>query len=405
MKRQISWIALTIALMALTACGGGKGVDICGGYSEPESSPFVGEPGSIVTITPTDHVRGPEEALITMLVYSSFDCADCVTLSLSMNDLVKAHEDTRYVFRHFATEGKALQAAMATETAAALGGEEAFWALHDLLLTERGNWVGSSEEAFTAWLEAAAGQIGLDQAAFSAALTARTYENRVQEQVSTARGAGISQAPVMAINDFAISAPPVKLASLNLLREAFLPARLYHQAPPMVIDPAKNYRAWLETSKGMIVVDLFADIAPQTVNNFAYLSCSGYYDNVIWHRVIEGFVAQTGDPSGTGLGGPGYTIPDENITDAYLARGMSFNRAGLLAMAKSNAPNSARSQFFFTMGPATHLDSGFTIFGEIMEGLDVLDELLRYEARGVTPPAEGIVPDRLISVVVREVED
>ena len=172
----------------------------------------------------------------------------------------------------------------------------------------------------------------------------------------------------------------------------------------MVIDPAKNYRAWIETTQGTIVADLYADIAPQTVNNFAYLACSGYYEDLIWHRVIDGFVAQTGDPSGSGLGGPGYTIPDENGAEAYQARGMSFNRSGLIAMAKSAAPDSARGQFFITLGPALHLDADFTIFGEVIEGLEVLDELYRYEARGLTPIQEGITPDRLISIVIREMD-
>jgi peptidylprolyl isomerase len=170
----------------------------------------------------------------------------------------------------------------------------------------------------------------------------------------------------------------------------------------MVIDPQQKYRAWLETEYGTIVLDLFADIAPQTVNNFAYLACQGYYDGITWHRVVPGFVAQTGDPTSMGVGGPGYNVNDENGTPAYLERGLQFDRAGLLSMAKGGAPNSAGSQFFITYAPASHLNADFTIFGEVIAGLATLDSLTPREAAGfdLNLPAG----DALLSVVVRQID-
>lgn len=405
MKRITLWLMLITALAALTACGGARGTDVCGGYPEPVASPFVGEPGTIVEIHPEDHVRGEADALVTMLVYNDFDCADCAALSNAMTSLVDAHDDVRFVYRHYVFEGNGLLAAIAAEAAADLGGEEAFWEMHDLIMVGRPEWTGLTTEAFTAWLGEKAGTIGLDEDAFIGALGNSAYRDLVDDQSLEAKTAGVSKAPVIAVNELPVSSPPTTVTALNILREAFVPQRMYSEAPPMVIDPSKQYRAWIETSQGTIVIDLFADIAPQTVNNFTYLACNGYYNGVMWHRVIEDFVAQTGDPSGSGLGGPGYTIPDEFDTQAYIEAGMSFNRAGLVAMAKASAPDTARSQFFITLAATPHLDSGFTIFGEVAEGLEVLDELLRYEARGLTPPGEGIEPDTVISITVREVED
>lgn len=405
MKRITLWLMLITALAALTACGGARGTDVCGGYPEPVASPFVGEPGTIVEIHPEDHVRGEADALVTMLVYNDFDCADCAALSNAMTSLVDAHDDVRFVYRHYVFEGNGLLAAIAAEAAADLGGEEAFWEMHDLIMVGRPEWTGLTTEAFTAWLGEKAGTIGLDEDAFIGALGNSAYKDLVDEQSIEAKRVGIQKAPVLVVNDSPNTSPPTDLSSLSLIRIASLNARLYSEMPPMVIDPEKKYRAWIETSQGMIVVDLFPDIAPVTVNNFTYLACNGYYDGIIWHRVIDGFVAQTGDPTGTGRAGTGYTIPDEYDTQAYIEAGMSFNRAGLVAMAKAGAPDTARSQFFITLAATPHLDSGFTIFGEVAEGLEVLDELLRYEARGLTPPGEGIEPDTVISITVREVED
>jgi len=139
----------------------------------------------------------------------------------------------------------------------------------------------------------------------------------------------------------------------------------YNAAPPMTIDVNKKYFATFKMAKGgEFVVELFADKAPITVNNFVFLAREGYYDDITFHRVIEGFMAQGGDREGTGAGGPGYEFEDE-FSD------LTFDRAGLLAMANSG-PNTNGSQFFITFGPTPHLDGRHTIFGEVVEGMDVV---------------------------------
>lgn len=142
----------------------------------------------------------------------------------------------------------------------------------------------------------------------------------------------------------------------------------YDSYPPFVIDPAKNYEAIIHTDKGPIRLRLFTAEAPLTVNNFVYLASQGFYDGTVFHRVLENFMAQAGDPTGTGTGGPGYNFADETAND------LAFDRRGLLAMANAG-PNTNGSQFFITFVPTPHLNGAHTIFGELVEGDDVLSNL------------------------------
>ena len=140
----------------------------------------------------------------------------------------------------------------------------------------------------------------------------------------------------------------------------------FSEAPPMTIDTAKDYEAVIRMADGgEMRLRLFDDEAPQTVNNFVFLANQGFYDGTTFHRVLEDFMAQGGDPTGTGTGDPGYAFADE------ITPGLSFDRRGLLAMANSG-PNTNGSQFFITFAPATHLDGSYSLFGELVEGDDVL---------------------------------
>lgn len=145
---------------------------------------------------------------------------------------------------------------------------------------------------------------------------------------------------------------------------------MYEAPPEMTIDPSKHYYATIKTEKGDIFVQLFADVAPIAVNNFVFLAKEGFYDGTTFHRVIDGFMAQAGDPTGTGTGGPGYTFADE------FSQGVVFDRPGLLAMANSG-PDTNGSQFFITFAPTDWLNYRHTIFGEVVEGMDVLDKITR----------------------------
>lgn len=137
-------------------------------------------------------------------------------------------------------------------------------------------------------------------------------------------------------------------------------------APPaMQIDPKKKYSATLSTDKGDIVVELFAEKAPNTVNNFVFLAREGFYDGTIFHRVIANFMAQGGDPTGTGRGGPGYRFLDE------FNPLLRHDKPGVLSMANAG-PNTNGSQFFITHVPTPWLDGKHSVFGQVIQGMDVL---------------------------------
>jgi len=138
----------------------------------------------------------------------------------------------------------------------------------------------------------------------------------------------------------------------------------YSGPPQMVIDPSKRYVATIATDGGDIVIELFADKAPVTVNNFVFLARDGYYDGVTFHRVIKGFMAQGGDPTGSGSGGPGYRFEDE------FHPSLKHDEPGILSMANAG-PGTNGSQFFITYTATPHLDGRHTVFGRVIEGMDV----------------------------------
>lgn len=139
----------------------------------------------------------------------------------------------------------------------------------------------------------------------------------------------------------------------------------WSQPPVMQIDPHKKYTAIMKTEKGDIVLELFADKAPRTVNNFVFLALEGFYDGVIFHRVIADFMAQSGDPTGRGSGGPGYRFEDEFHPD------LRHDKPGVLSMANAG-PNTNGSQFFITHVPTPWLDNKHSVFGQVIDGMDVL---------------------------------
>ncbi|ADI15242.1 peptidylprolyl isomerase [Truepera radiovictrix] len=163
------------------------------------------------------------------------------------------------------------------------------------------------------------------------------------------------------------------------LPEGYTPTPLLSEEPVRefsgadeVLAPNTDYGAVMVTSQGTLILDLYEDLAPRTVNNFVFLARHRFYDGVVFHRVLEDFMAQTGDPTGTGTGGPGYTFDDE------FAEGLQHDRPGLLSMANAG-PDTNGSQFFITFTETPWLDGAHAIFGEVTEGFEVLDALQRID--------------------------
>jgi len=169
-------------------------------------------------------------------------------------------------------------------------------------------------------------------------------------------------------------------------------AKHYDAPPPMIIDPTKHYIGTIRTDLGDIVFELFADKAPTTVNNFVFLARDGYYNGVTFHRVIKGFMAQGGDPTGSGSGGPGYRFADE------FHPALKHDGPGTLSMANAG-PGTNGSQFFITYRDTPHLDGKHTVFGRIVEGMDVLESIPERDPQRAKEP--GVVMN---SVTVAEEE-
>jgi len=155
----------------------------------------------------------------------------------------------------------------------------------------------------------------------------------------------------------------------------------WNQPPEMQIDPQKQYRAIIETARGTIELELYPQYAPITVNNFVFLAKQGFYDGVSFHRVIDNFVIQGGDPTGTGRGGPGYQFTDE------LKNNPLKHETGVISMANAG-PNTNGSQFFITHSPQPHLNGKHTVFGKVVQGMDVVNAI-----------TQG---DKMIKVTIRE---
>ena len=146
--------------------------------------------------------------------------------------------------------------------------------------------------------------------------------------------------------------------------------KTYSGPPPMLIDPAKSYTATVKMAKGgEFVMELYPDKAPITVNSFVFLAREKFFDGVSFHRVLEGFMAQGGDPTGTGGGGPGYEFVNEDSD-------LTFDKAGVVAMANAGRDTNG-SQFFITFQPTPQLNGGYTIFGQVTSGMDVVNGITR----------------------------
>jgi len=167
--------------------------------------------------------------------------------------------------------------------------------------------------------------------------------------------------------------------------------KTYSAPPPMVIDTSKEYTATIETEKGNLVLELFASDVSTTVNNFVFLAREGFYDGSTFHRVIPDFMAQGGDPTGTGTGNPGYTFADEFTEHTHVAGALSMANAG---------PNTNTNgcQFFITYTPQHGLDGKHSVFGQLIEGMDVLEKLTPRDPT----QKPGFVGDRIIQITIEE---
>jgi cyclophilin family peptidyl-prolyl cis-trans isomerase/protein-disulfide isomerase len=320
-------------------------------------------------VSDRDWVKGAPDAGLTIIEYSDFQCPPCQALALVMAQIYADHpDDIRHVFRHFPLISNFDKSALAAQAAEAAGIQGKFWEIHEKLYQQQDEWVSLSEDEFTGWLSELASGLGMDIDQFVADLNSSEIINLVQKAWDDGLENQLPGAPVLLINNQPYNGPIDYWNLSAVINLMLLKDRQFTSCPPFIIDPLKQYLATLHTEKGDILIELYPEIAPLTVNSFVFLAQNGWFDGVTFHRVIPGFVAQTGDPSGTGMGGPGYAFENEISPDFF------FDKAGVLGMANSGADTNG-SQFFITLGPAPHLNGGYTIFGQVLSGFDVVENL------------------------------
>lgn len=277
-------------------------------------------------------------------------------------------EEIRTVYRHFPLLSIHDKASLAGQAAEAAGAQGSFWAMHDLLFGQYSEWAGLSPEEYKEWLITAAEELEIDVQQFQSAIESGRYALEIEEAFFQGIASGIPGTPFVFLNNYLFQVEPSLTNLEGYIRLEMLSDTQYDSYPPITLEDDVQYIARIELESGEVVVQLYPDHAPLAVNNFIFLAQEGWFDGNAFHRIVPESFVESGDPTGTGLGGPGYHFADE-ITDA-----LTFDEPGMVALS-SSGPNTNGSQFFITLAPLPELNNSRTIFGRLIEGLDLLKSL------------------------------
>ncbi|MEP6894938.1 MAG: peptidylprolyl isomerase [Chloroflexota bacterium] len=359
--------------------------------SEPTPGPQA--PSIFPAITDADHTRGPQGALITLLDYSDYQDPRSGELAIATKRLFE--ENPKYVrlvsrpFPIFVVNDKSAYATLDVEAAAEQG---KFWELNDLLYAQQATWINLSVEDFNQWVIAQVTALGMNVEQFKSDRARADIVAKVQQAWDAGHKINLPGTPILVINGNLYQGPR-DYASLNEIAQLIiLGKRQFKACPPFAIKTNKQYIASLHTEKGDVTIELFADKAPLTVNSFIFLAQNGWYDNITFHRVIPKLFAQTGDPTGTGKGNPGYYLITEILPS------LTFISPGMVAMTNSG-PDTSNGQFFITYAPAAQFNGKYTIFGQVIKGMDILQALTPRDAKPGTNTAPG---DKLMGITIVE---
>jgi cyclophilin family peptidyl-prolyl cis-trans isomerase/protein-disulfide isomerase len=360
--------------------------------AKPEPTQEV--PALFPAASEADYTVGPEEAAVTLVEYCDFQAPICQSMAAVVSNVVHNHPgEVRVVFRPVPLTGRLDKSELAVQAAIAAGEQQRFWEMYDALFQKSAEWDTLTPEAFEAWLKQQAPGLRLDAGKFANDLKSPATVEKTKGMYEAAQAFGLQALPLLIINGqpqptFALDYASIEsTASLIVLGK-----RQFKECPPFTSEAAKQYIATLHTAKGDVVIELFPDKAPLAVNSFVFLARNGWFDHITFHRVIAGFMAQTGDPSGTGRGNPGYFFEDE------IDPSLTFDRPGMVGMA-NQGPDTNGSQFFITYAAEPHLNGQNTIFGRVLSGMDVLEKLTPRD----TEKNPGAPPgDELTGVEVEE---
>jgi cyclophilin family peptidyl-prolyl cis-trans isomerase/protein-disulfide isomerase len=364
------------------------------GCSNVSDGPTATPATFMPAISEADYVFGPANAPVTFIEYCDFQAPICRSMAAVMGNIARSHpEQVRLVFRPVPISGQLDKSELAVQAAIAAGEQGKFWEMYDALFVRSNEWDTLTPAQFEGWAAEQAAGLGLDETRFQMEMKSQETATRMKSMFNSARESGLQAVPLLLITGSPQPAFSLDYNSIEATVSLILLAeRQFKTCPPISIDPSRQYLATLHTEKGDVTLELYADKSPIAVNSFVFLARAGWFDGVTFHRVIPGFVAQTGDPTGTGRGNPGYLFKNENDPS------LQFDAPGLLAMANSG-PDTNGSQFFITYAPQPSLNGAYTIFGRVLSGMDVLESLT---ARDPATYANLPPGDKILSVEIVE---
>lgn len=359
--------------------------------SAPTPGPDV--PSVFPPVSAQDHVRGAANPIFMITYYVDYQDPRSALFVQAADQLVKADPDhVRVVSRMFPLIAINDKAAIAAQAAEAAGEQKKYWEVQELLFAQQANWIKLPAADFEQWIGVQASALGMNVDQLKSDMKREDIIARVQKAWNDGQKMGLPGTPLVLINGQIYGGPRDYSSLNNILQLILLGKRQFTVCPPVTVDVKKQYIATLHTEKGDIAIQLFANKAPFTVNSFLFLVKNGWYDNITFHRVIPDLFAQTGDPSGTGKGSPGYYIVTEIDPD------LKFSKPGLVAMVNSG-PDTSGSQFFITDAATPQFDGKFTIFGQVLTGMDVLRQLT---PRDTQPGSEAPPGDKLLNITIEE---
>ncbi len=298
--------------------------------------------------------------------------------------------DVQTVFRHFPLPSHP-QAKLAAMGAEAAGLQGKFFEFTYYMMSKQEEWSGKlDDEKLKPYMSTAAESLGLDKAQFEKDLASPEVLAKVDDAIKIANTLKLDHTPYIFVNHNDLG--EMSYAVLPTITELYkLAERAYKACPNLLEDLTKDINATIHTTKGDIDVVLYTSKAPMTVSSFVFLAKDGWYDNVEFHRVIPGFMAQTGDPSGSGAGGPGYQFGNEVHPE------LAYDGEGYLGMANSG-PDTNGSQFFITYAAQPALDGKYTIFGKVTKGMDILKAITAFDPSTGMAPTEAL--DKITGITI-----
>ena len=344
-------------------------------------------------ISEEDWTKGPEDAILTVMEYTDFFCPYCSMAFSELNTLMEKYpDDVRLVYRPLPLDSLHPTAPLAAYAAEAAGMQGKFWEMYDAIFSNQEALSSLTAEDMTEWLKTTAEELELDVDQFTADIASEDVINKITTSQQTMFEAGVSSTPTVLVNGRPVGNWTAAYLS-NFIEVMKAEKEMLTECPPFVIDQDKEYTATITTEKGDLVLELYPKAAPLAVNSFVYLAREGFYDGVTFHRVYHNFMAQTGDPTGTGWSGAGYQYREEIVPE------LTYDEAYVVGVARGQAEGTSGSQFFITYVPYPSLNGGYTIFAKLIEGMDVLAEITERDADNNPDAPEG---DKIISIEIIE---